>query len=154
MNVSRSELHALRSERRAYAQAIKEIREATGLHGVPLEDLPAMVEQLLGELADRQIRSDIEPLEFEVGCDELVVQGLDTVRGLPAGDPEDDEWAPEDTVVPAPAPSCRGCLRLVEIDWRLTCAEARSAMAMATLVWPGPGCVWAGAGDAVYGGRR
>ena len=65
-----------------------------------------------------------------------------------------DDWSPEDTVVPSTAMSCRGCLRLVELDGRLTCSEARSTMAGATLVWPGPGCVWAGAGDAVYGGRR
>lgn len=154
MNVSRSELHTLRSERRAYAQAIKEIREATGLHEVPLEQLPSMVEQLLNELADRQIRRDIEPKELWPGCDEVVVQGLEAVPGYPAGEPEDDEWSPEDTVAPSPVTSCRGCLRLVELDGRLTCVESRSTMAGATLVWPWPGCVWAGAGDAVYGGRR
>ena len=168
MNISRSELHALRSERRAYAQAILGIREATGLRDVPLEDLPAMVEQLLSELADRQIRRDIEPRELWPGCDEIVGQRLDTAPGYPAGDPEDDEWSPEDTVVPSPAPnmtgtaephspslSCRNCLRLVEIDGRLTCAEPRSIpWHYATITWPGPGCVWATAGDAVYGGRR
>ena len=155
MNVSRSELHALRSERRAYAHAILGIREATGLHEVPIAELPAMVEQLLNELADRQIRRDIEQHESQDGCDEIVVQGLDTVRGLPAGDPEDDEWSPEGTVVPSTTLSCRGCLRMVEIDGRLTCAEPRSIpWHYATLTWPGPGCVWASDVDAVYGGRR
>lgn len=92
MNVSRSELHALRAERRAYAQAILGIREACALPDVPLDELPEAIEHLLSELADRQIRRDIEPLEFQAGCDELVVQGLDTVPGHQAGDPEDDEW--------------------------------------------------------------
>jgi hypothetical protein len=135
MNLSRSEITALRSERAAYAQAIRDIREACALPDVPLAELPGAVEQLLNELADRQIRADIEP-------------------ALPEPEPVYDDWAPEDTVVPAPEPSCRGCLRLTEIDGRLMCGEARSRMYGGGIHWPGPGCVWAGAGDAVYGGGR
>ncbi len=92
MNVSRSELYALRAQRRAYAKAILDIREACALTDVPLDELPAAIEQLLSELADRQIRRDIEPREFQAGCDELAVSGLAAVPGHPAGDPEDDEW--------------------------------------------------------------
>jgi hypothetical protein len=143
MNLSRSEIHTLRyahaldrlrSERAAYAQAIKGVREATGLHDAPLAELPAMVEELLSTLAERQIQRDVEQ----------------------ATEPEPayDDWAPEDTVVPRPEPSCRGCIRLTEIDGRLMCGEARAKMYGASITWPGPGCVWSGAGDAVYGGGR
>ena len=133
MNVSRSELHALRSERRAYAQCVAGIREATGLRDVPLADLPAMVEQLLSELADRQIRRDIE-------------------AQAPAAEPPYDDWSPEDTVAPVPVSDCRTCLRLVEIDGRLTCSEPRSLpWHYATITWPGPGCVWASDADKIYG---
>lgn len=135
-----------------HAQCIAAIRDVTALHDVPLLQLPAMIESLLSELADRQIRSDIEPRELWPGCDEIVVQGLGTVPGLPAGDPEDDEWSPEDVVVPRPASDCRGCLRLIEVDGRLTCNEPRSLpWHHATIIWPGPGCVWGKAGDTIYG---
>lgn len=134
MNLSRSEIHTLRSERAAYAQAIRDIREACGLHAVPLDQLAGVLEDLLSTLADRQIQSDVEQ----------------------ATEPEPvyDDWAPEDTVVPRPEPSCRGCLRLTEIDGRLMCGDARSRMYGGSITWPGPGCVWASAGDAVYGGGR
>lgn len=144
MNVSRSELHALRSERRAYAQAIKEIREATGLHGVPLDQLAGAVEDIISNLAVQNVLLSEGQPEPGPTVDETAQAVAEAY----------DEWAPEDTVVPAPAPSCRGCLRLVEIDWRLTCAEARSPRHGATLTWPGPGCAWASDCDAVYGGRR
>ncbi len=71
---------------------ISEIRSATALPDAPMVELPGMIENLLSELADRQIRRDIEPHEFQAGCDELVVSGLDTISGHQAGDPEDDEW--------------------------------------------------------------
>jgi len=83
---------SLRSERNAYARCVNQIREVCALPDVPLDELPDAIEQLLSELADRQIRRDIEPVEFRPGCDELVVQGLGAVPGAPAGDPEDDEW--------------------------------------------------------------
>ena len=92
MNISRSEIYALRDERNAYAKCVNQIREACALPDVPLAELPAAVEQLLSELADRQIRRDIEPQEFQAGCDELAVSGLGSIPGHPAGDPEDDEW--------------------------------------------------------------
>lgn len=77
---------------RRQACVLLQIREACALPDVPLAELPEAVEQLLSELADRQIRRDIEPQEFQAGCDEFVVHGLDTVPGHLAGDPEDDEW--------------------------------------------------------------
>ena len=101
---------------------------------MPLAELPGMVEQLLSELADRQIRHDIEPAEFSQ-----------------APEPE-IQWSPEDVVVPRP--SCRGCLRLVEIDGRLTCGDERSSWCGATLVWPGPGCMWSSDPARRYGGGR
>lgn len=45
-------------------RVISEIRTVTALPDVPLEDLPSLIENLLSELADRQIRADIEPSEF------------------------------------------------------------------------------------------
>lgn len=132
MNLSRSEIHALRSERAAYAQAVRDIRDACALPDVPLAELPGAVEALLCELADRQIRADIAP-------------------ALPEPEPVYDDWAPEDTVVPAPEPSCRGCLRLTEVDGRLMCGEARSQHYGGTIIWPGQGCVWGNAGDKIYG---
>ena len=132
MNVSRSEIHTLRTERASYAKAIRDIREATGLHDTPLAELPAMVEALLSTLAERQIQRDVEQ----------------------ATEPVYDDWAPEDTVVPRPEPSCRGCVGLAEIDGRLMCMDARSQHYGGGITWPGPGCVWSGAGDAVYGGGR
>lgn len=71
---------------------ISEIRSVTALPDAPMVELPSMIENLLSELADRQIRRDIEPHEFQAGCDDLVVSGLDTISGHEAGDPEDDEW--------------------------------------------------------------
>lgn len=144
MNVSRSELHALRSERRAYAQAIKEIREATGLHTVPLAQLAGAVEDIISNLAVQNVLLSDGQSEPGPTVDETAQAVAEAYDG----------WSPEDTVVPTPALSCRGCLRLVEIDGRLTCSEARSPRHGATLAWPGPGCAWASAGDAVYGGRR
>lgn len=161
MNISRSEIYALRDERNAYAKCVNQIREACALPDVPLAELPAAVEQLLSELADRQIRRDIEEEEFVHG--DVSGEALPPLSSLPRMakgivlnmDPEDDEWAPEDTVVPVPVSDCRNCLRLVEIDGRLTCSEPRSLpWHYATIAWPGPGCVWGKAGDAVYGGRR
>jgi hypothetical protein len=156
MNVSRSELHALRSERAAYAQAVKGVREATGLHDVSLADLPAMVEALLSELADRQIQSDVGEVIGDGSGEALppVSEMQRIASGIAAMDPEDDEWAPEDTVVPRQGPSCRGCVGLAEIDGRLMCMDARSQHYGGGITWPGPGCVWASAGDAVYGGGR
>lgn len=141
MNVSSSELYALRAQRNDYARAIAEIREATGLRNVPLDQLAGAIEDIISNLA---------------------VQNVLLAEGQPAPGPTVDEtalavaeaydeWSPDDTVAPAPVCDCRGCLRLVEIDGRLTCSEARSQHQGATLVWPGPGCVWASAGDAVYG---
>jgi hypothetical protein len=43
---------------------ISEIRAITALPSVPLVDLPGQIENLLSELADRQIQADIEPIEF------------------------------------------------------------------------------------------
>lgn len=124
----------LRADHDVLARCISEIRTVTALPDVPLAELPGMIETLLSELADRQIQSDVEP-----------VTEPDAVY---------DDWAPEDTVVPSPEQSCRGCLRLAEIDGRLTCVESRSRTYGALLHWPGPGCVWASAGDAIYGGGR
>jgi hypothetical protein len=122
----------LRADRDTYALCVSDIREACALPGVPLAELPGAVEALLSELADRQIRADIAA----------------------ESEPVYDDWAPEDTVVPRQVPSCRGCLRLTEIDGRLMCGEARSQHYGGTIIWPGQGCVWAGYGDAVYGGGR
>lgn len=77
---------------RAADQAIAGVREACALQDVPVAELPAAVEQLLSELADRQIRHDIEPREFQAGCDEFAVSGMGSTPGRPVGDPEDDEW--------------------------------------------------------------
>lgn len=71
---------------------ISEIRAVTALPDAPLVELPSLIEDLLSELADRQIRSDIDPHDFQAGCDELAISGLEVVPGHPAGDPEDDEW--------------------------------------------------------------
>jgi len=138
MNLSRSEIHALRSERAAYAQAVRDIREATGLHGVALDQLAGVLEDIISNLAVQN----------------SILAGDQQAPGLPEPEPVYDDWSPEDTVVHAPEPSCRGCLRLTEIDGRLICGEARSRMYGGGIHWPGPGCVWAGAGDRVYGGRR
>jgi hypothetical protein len=135
MNLSLSQARGLLEDYAACVQAIRDIREACALPDMPLAELPGAVEALLHELADRQIRADIAP-------------------ALPEPEQAYDDWAPEDTVVPAPVPSCRGCLRLTEIDGRLICGEARSRMYGGGIHWPGPGCVWAGAGDAIYGGGR
>lgn len=113
---------------------ISEIRTVTALPNAPAVELPSLIETLLSELADRQIQRDVEqPTEPE---------------------PVYDDWAPEDTVVPAPEPSCRGCVGLAEIDGRLMCMDARSQHYGGGITWPGPGCVWSGARDAVYGGGR
>jgi len=117
MNLSRSELHALRP-RRACAQAIlDQIRTVTGLHACPAQDLPGLIEDIISNLACQNV---------------ALAAKLET---------------------PSPAPSCRCCLRLLEIDGRLSCADARSIHHGRDLLWPGPGCVWGGDGDAVYGGR-
>lgn len=50
------------------ARVISEIRAACALPDVLLEDLPGQIENLLSELADRQIRADIEPSEFAPRC--------------------------------------------------------------------------------------
>lgn len=63
MNLSRGELHALRSERATLARCISEIRTVTALPDVPLAELPRMIETLLSELADRQIQADIKAEE-------------------------------------------------------------------------------------------
>jgi hypothetical protein len=47
-------------------RAIMGVREVTALPDAPLEELPSLIENLLSELADRQIRADIEPSEFMV----------------------------------------------------------------------------------------
>lgn len=145
MNVPRSELHALRSERRAYAQAILGIREATGLHDVPLAQLAGAVEDIIGNLAVQNVLLSEGRPESGPTVDDLVDMVAEAY----------DEWSPEDTVVPRPVQSCAGCLRLIEVDGRLTCNEPRSLpWHHATIIWPGPGCVWGNAGDDVYGGRR
>lgn len=146
----------LRSDRDALAWCISEIRTVTALPDVPIAELPGMIETLLSELADRQIQSDVEELIGD-GSGEFLPPVSDMPRianGIATMDPEDDEWEPEDTVVPAYPKSCRGCLRLTEIDGRLMCVESRSRTYGASLHWPGPGCVWASAGDAIYGGVR
>jgi hypothetical protein len=43
------------------AEALTRIREVTALPDAPLAELPDLIENLLSELADRQIRADIEP---------------------------------------------------------------------------------------------
>lgn len=108
-------------------RAIMGVREVCALPDATLEELPSMIETLLSELADRQIQRDVEQ----------------------ATDPVYDDWAPEDTVVPRPEPSCRGCVGLAEIDGRLMCMDARSQHYGGGITWPGPGCVWASCG----GGR-
>lgn len=140
MNISRSEIHALRSERRAYAQAVAEIRDVTGLHSVPLDQLAGAVEDIISNLA----------VQNSILAGDMTDPGPTVDETAQVVAEAYDDWAPEDTVVP----SCCGCLRLVEIDGRLMCAEARSTHHTATLTWPGPGCVWGNAGDAVYGGGR
>lgn len=141
MNLSRSEIHALRKDRAAHAQAIRDIREATGLHAVPLDQLAGVLEDIISNLAvQNSILAEGQP-EPGPTVDETA-QVVEQAY---------DDWAPEDVVVPAPEPSCRGCLRLTEIDGRLMCGEPRSRMYGATVNWPGPGCVWASAGDKIYG---
>ena len=100
----------------AYIAIIDQIRDVTGLHTCPVQDLPGLIEDIISNLA----------------CQNVSLAAA--VEAQPA------------------ATSCRGCLRLTEIDGRLVCSEARSRMYGALLHWPGPGCVWASAGDAVYGG--
>ena len=142
VNVSRSELHALRSERRTYAQAVLEIREATGLHDVPLAQLAGAIEDIISNLAVQNVilaEGQPEPGPTVDETSQAVAEAY-------------DEWAPEDVVVPAPAHSCAGCLRLIEVDGRLTCNEPRSLpWHHATIIWPGPGCVWASDADKIYG---
>jgi hypothetical protein len=46
---------------RLMAEALTRIREVTALPDAPLAELPDLIENLLSELADRQIRADIEP---------------------------------------------------------------------------------------------
>lgn len=46
---------------RLMAEALVRIREVTALPDCPLSELPDLIENLLSELADRQIRADIEP---------------------------------------------------------------------------------------------
>lgn len=145
MNVPRSELHALRSERRAYAQAILDIREATGLHHVPLDQLAGAIEDVISNLAvQNSILAEGQP-EPGPTVDETAQAVAEAY----------DEWSPKDVVVPAPVTSCAGCLRLIEVDGRLSCNEPRSIpWHHATIIWPGPGCAWASDCDQVYGGRR
>lgn len=144
MNLSRSELHTLRSERRAYAKAILDIRDVTGLHTVPLDQLAGTIEDIISNLAVQNsiLAGDMTDPGPTVDETAQVVGGAY------------DDWAPEDTVVPAPEHSCRGCLRLTEIDGRLHCLDARSKMHCGLVTWPGPGCVWGKSGDAIYGGGR
>ena len=144
MNLSRSEITALRKDRAAHAQAIADIREATGLHAVPMDQLAGVIEDIISNLA---VQNSI--LAGDVSAPVPTVD--ETAQAV---EQAYDDWAPEDTVIPAPEPSCRGCLRLTEIDGRLICGEARSRMYGAGIHWPGPGCVWGNAGDAVYGGKR
>jgi len=144
MNLSRSEIHALRKDRAAHAQAIADIREACGLHSVPMDQLAGVIEDIISNLA----------VQNSLLADGQVEPGPTVDETAQAVEQAYDDWAPEDTVVPAPEPSCRGCLRLTEIDGRLICGEARSRMYGGGIHWPGPGCVWSSAGDAVYGGGR
>lgn len=79
--------------------ALQQIREVCALPDAPLEDLPGLIEGVLSELADRQIRSDIEARELEVSGDgsgeELpaVADMPRVARGIIIDmDPEDDEW--------------------------------------------------------------
>ncbi|MGE4293457.1 MAG: hypothetical protein AB7E32_14760 [Desulfovibrio sp.] len=52
---------------RRQACALMGVRDVCALPDVPLEDLPGQIDSLLSELADRQIRADIEPEEFVAG---------------------------------------------------------------------------------------
>lgn len=144
MNVPRSEIHALRSDRRAYAQAVRDIREATGLHSVPLDQLAGVLEDIISNLA----------VQNSILAGDIPDPGPTVDETAQVVEASYDDWAPEDTVVPRPEPSCRGCIRLTEIDGRLMCGESRSQHYGGGITWPGPGCVWASAGDAVYGGGR
>lgn len=84
---------------RRQACVLLQIRDVCALPDAPLEELPALIENLLSELADRQIRSDLEAREFEVlgdGAGEALPSVADMPR-LARGvvvemDPEDDEW--------------------------------------------------------------
>ena len=143
MNVSRSELYALRSQRNDYARAIAEIREATGLRNVPLDQLAGAIEDIISNLALQNVLLAEGQPEPGPTVDETSLAVAEAY----------DEWSPEDTVVPVPVRDCRSCLRLIEIDGRLTCNESRSSWHGVTIQWPGLGCVWGGVGDAVYGGR-
>lgn len=49
--------------------ALQQIRDVCALPAAPLAELPALIENLLSELADRQIRSDIAAHELEVSGD-------------------------------------------------------------------------------------
>jgi hypothetical protein len=58
-------LLATRKEQlRMQERAIMGVREVCALPAATLEELPSLVENLLSELADRQIRADIEPDKF------------------------------------------------------------------------------------------
>ena len=103
-------LLATRKEQlRMQERAIMGVREVCSLPDALLEELPSLVENLLSELADRQIRADIEPDEFRVAeyveaeAKARLVAGefsLPFQTTWPLGDPEDDEWDPRDVVVP------------------------------------------------------
>jgi len=95
------------------SSVLQQIREVCALPDAPLEELPALIENLLSELADRQIRSDIEAQHdakaYELAelaslahvsrfawpsavLDDLCANLQARVAAYPAGDPEDDEW--------------------------------------------------------------
>lgn len=144
MNLSLNQARVLLEDYAAHAQAIADIREATDLHSVPMDQLAGVIEDIISNLAVQNSLLAGDQPEPGPTVDETA-QAVEQAY---------DDWAPEDTVVPATEPSCRGCLRLTEIDGRLMCGEARSRMYGGGVHWPGPGCVWASAGDAVYGGGR
>lgn len=90
-------------------RAIMGVREVCALPAAPLEELPSLIENLLSELADRQICADIEPDEFNVAAyAKAEARSQHVARELsfpfqtppPFDGPEDDEWDPRDTVVP------------------------------------------------------
>jgi predicted nucleic acid-binding Zn-ribbon protein len=62
------ELADAKNKGSAAERAIMGVRDVCALPDVSLEDLPGQIENLLSELADRQIRADIEPSEFVHGC--------------------------------------------------------------------------------------
>lgn len=140
MNLSRSEIHALRADRAALARCVREIREVCGMPDVPLVDLPGMIGDVLASIA----------LD-KAAAEQIIDDVLDDIPAMTVDELLED-FEPADQVVPMVPHQCAGCHRLNEIDGRLNCCEPRSGLHHSVIVWPGPGCEWRSCQDQIYGG--